>query len=66
MKDYFARNAEDLCDFLVALEIMKKDKRTKPKALKAFFDMGCDCYGKSTIITYAEWLGEYDVIRGLV
>ena len=66
MENYFAPIAEELCNFLVALSKMRSKKWSNPKAIKAFFDVGCDCYGKSTVVTYAEWLGEYDAIRGLI
>lgn len=63
--EFMGQNGGDLNKFVCGVNDMRRGGAS-PKAIQAFFDMGCHFYGKDVVIAYLKNLEQYDLIKEYV
>lgn len=64
MPEHIAKISNQLFDVISTIDQMR-DHRSPLKAIKAFYEMACDCYGEANIVEYAVGIGQIQLLKGV-
>ena len=60
--EFMGQNGADLFNLEIGVDEMRM-AGANPKAIQAFFDMGCHFYGKDVVVAYLTQLGRTDLVK---